>query len=197
MPLWTNWHGNGIFDLLPHAASGAAPSLNIGRLLLGSAYCWPPSTCLERHDRADSVSASLPICARRGAAASTRRSSGGCLHRRGDRRLSGAGLGPVSARRPDAPEHRGPTSDLARQFWLAVHVVTIIASYTSAGLALILGNFALAILSSIPNPQSRIPLRAAAAQLSLIRRSNTVLLLAASTVIGEIWADDAGALFGV
>ena len=115
-----------------------------------------------------------------------------------------------------------PLPILRDNFWLAVHVVTIMASYASAGLALIFGNFALgyylfgrytssgqwSVVSGqcepasgktpVSNPQSLIPNPTSPpeacrllAGFTYTAIQITVLLLAAGTVIGAVWADNA------
>jgi ABC-type transport system involved in cytochrome c biogenesis permease subunit len=132
-----------------------------------------------------------------------------------------------------------PTAILRDNFWLAVHVATIMGSYASAAIALVLGNLALgwylfgrytrasgqgsevgrignpsyssgqgsgsaAIAESevhpsslIPHPSSSIPRSSPPAACRLLAGfaytaiQITVFLLAAGTILGAVWADNA------
>jgi ABC-type transport system involved in cytochrome c biogenesis permease subunit len=89
------------------------------------------------------------------------------------------------------------TPILRDNFWLAVHVVTIMASYASAAIALILGCIALGYYlfgrySDESNTRRRPP-EACHALAGFIYTAIkiTVLLLAAGTILGALWADKA------
>ena len=92
---------------------------------------------------------------------------------------------------------------LRDNFWLAVHVVTIMASYASAAIALILGCVALGhYLFGRYRDESnmrRRPPEACRVLAGFIYTAIqiTVLLLAAGTIIGALWADKPGGIFGV
>jgi ABC-type transport system involved in cytochrome c biogenesis permease subunit len=88
------------------------------------------------------------------------------------------------------------TPILRDNFWLAVHVVTIMTSYASAAIALILGNIALGYYLFGHYDGRR--------QQEMCRRLNafiyiaiqiTVLLLTAGTILGAFWADKAWGRF--
>jgi ABC-type transport system involved in cytochrome c biogenesis permease subunit len=92
------------------------------------------------------------------------------------------------------------TPILRDNYWLAVHVVTIMASYASAAIALILGNIALGYylfgrytLPPLAASQSaaRRPPQACAvlAGFTYTAIQITVLLLTAGTILGALWAD--------
>ncbi len=92
------------------------------------------------------------------------------------------------------------TPILRDNFWLAVHVVTIMASYASAAIALILGNMALGhyLFGRFTTTASgRRPPEACHVLAGLIYTAVqiTVLLLAAGTVLGAFWADKAWGRF--
>jgi ABC-type transport system involved in cytochrome c biogenesis permease subunit len=83
----------------------------------------------------------------------------------------------------------GPLAPVLRNnFWLTVHVVTIVASYAAATLAWGLGNVSLALLAfGRPQPET---LRSLA--LYTYRALQiTVVLLASGTVLGAWWASEA------
>ena len=126
---------------------------------------------------------------------------------------------------PSTVMHRdiGAVNPILRDnFWLAVHVVTIMASYASAAIALILGNIALgyylfgryvaqppegAILpctaegggatgGGAPRAGRRPPETCAVlAGFTYTAIQITVLLLAAGTILGALWADKAWGRF--
>lgn len=85
---------------------------------------------------------------------------------------------------------------LRDNFWLAVHVVTIMASYASAAIALILGNVALGYylfgryVGRRPPPACK-----TLAGFTYTAIKITVLLLAAGTILGALWADKAWGRF--
>ena len=111
------------------------------------------------------------------------------------------------------------TPILRDNFWLAVHVVTIMASYASAAIALILGNIALGyyLFGRYGSPHTpcaangtrRVPTHACGQRHTRVPNTRrrppeacsvlagfiytaiqiTVLLLAAGTVLGALWAD--------
>jgi len=93
---------------------------------------------------------------------------------------------------PSSVMHRniGAVTPILRDnFWLAVHVVTIMASYASAAIALILGNIALGYYlfgryDARPRRARSLLIRSI---LSTIRF--TVVLLTAGTILGALWAD--------
>ncbi len=97
------------------------------------------------------------------------------------------------------------TPILRDNFWLAVHVVTIMASYASAAIALILGNIALGYylfgryrVEECNDKQVRHrPPEACHALAGFIYTAIriTVLLLAAGTILGGLWADNAWGRF--
>jgi ABC-type transport system involved in cytochrome c biogenesis permease subunit len=90
------------------------------------------------------------------------------------------------------------TPILRDDFWLAVHVVTIMASYASAAIAWILGNVALSYylfgryndLSHPTDCRSPESCRILAGFIYTAIQI-TVLLLAAGTILGALWADKA------
>jgi ABC-type transport system involved in cytochrome c biogenesis permease subunit len=103
---------------------------------------------------------------------------------------------------------------LRDNFWLAVHVVTIMASYASAAIALILGNIALGYYlfgRYVAQPPSAVQGTATAeggrathqppeacrvlAGFTYSAIKITVLLLAAGTILGALWADKAWGRF--
>ncbi len=82
---------------------------------------------------------------------------------------------------------------LRDNFWLLVHVVTIMAGYASAAIALILGNAALGYYlfgryekGSVRHPPAACSLLAGFIYTAV---KITVLLLAAGTILGALWAD--------
>jgi ABC-type transport system involved in cytochrome c biogenesis permease subunit len=79
---------------------------------------------------------------------------------------------------------------LRDNFWLAVHVVTIMASYASAAIALILANIALGYYLfgryTVRRPPETCSVLAGFIYAAL---KITVLLLAAGTILGAFWAD--------
>ncbi|MEN6407276.1 MAG: cytochrome c biogenesis protein CcsA [Thermoguttaceae bacterium] len=88
------------------------------------------------------------------------------------------------------------TPILRDNFWLAVHVVTIMMSYASGAIAMILGNVALGyylfgryVQRRPPEPCRRL------AEFIYAAIRITVLLLAAGTVLGAFWADKAWGRF--
>ena len=93
---------------------------------------------------------------------------------------------------------------LRDNFWLVVHVVTIIASYASAAIALILGNITLGyyLFGRYRDPcaatkNERRPPEAChiLAGFTYMAIRITVLLLAAGTILGALWADKAWGRF--
>jgi len=83
---------------------------------------------------------------------------------------------------------------LRDNFWLVVHVVTIMAGYASAAIALILGNISLGYYLFGRYPEDaggRRPPAACAALAEFIYTAVkiTVLLLTAGTILGAFWAD--------
>ncbi len=84
---------------------------------------------------------------------------------------------------------------LRDNFWLVVHVVTIMAGYASAAIALILGNIALGYYLfgryRDEDRGGRRPPAACSAIAGFIYTAIkiTVLLLAAGTILGALWAD--------
>ena len=100
--------------------------------------------------------------------------------------------------------HIGAVAPILRDnFWLAVHVVTIMASYASAAIALILGNIALGYYlfgRYGEDHATRIARRppetcSTLAQFIYTAIQITVLLLAAGTILGALWADKAWGRF--
>jgi ABC-type transport system involved in cytochrome c biogenesis permease subunit len=107
--------------------------------------------------------------------------------------------------------HRGIGSAapiLRDNFWLAVHVVTIMTSYASAAIALILGNIALGYYlfgryrstagadGQIRSVGRRPPEACAVlAGFTYTAIQITVLLLTAGTILGALWADKAWGRF--
>jgi ABC-type transport system involved in cytochrome c biogenesis permease subunit len=122
--------------------------------------------------------------------------------------------------------HIGAVAPILRDnFWLAVHVVTIMASYASAAIALILGNIALGYYlfgryrrrtcdarHAENEPRSDIEGKSASGREAVVVRlppaicgtladfsymaiQVTVLLLAAGTILGALWADKAWGRF--
>jgi ABC-type transport system involved in cytochrome c biogenesis permease subunit len=93
--------------------------------------------------------------------------------------------------------HIGSVAPILRDnFWLAVHVVTIMASYASAAIALILGNIALGYYLFGRYVDHRPPdecSRLTGFIYTVVRI--TVLLLAAGTILGALWADKAWGRF--
>jgi cytochrome c biogenesis factor len=85
---------------------------------------------------------------------------------------------------------------LRDNFWLAVHVVTIMTSYASAAIALILGNIALGYYL-FGRYRDRRPPEACAvlAGFTYTAIQITVLLLTAGTILGALWADKAWGRF--
>jgi ABC-type transport system involved in cytochrome c biogenesis permease subunit len=93
--------------------------------------------------------------------------------------------------------HIGSVTPILRDnFWLAVHVVTIMASYASAAIALILGNIALGYYLFGRYTGHRSP-EACAKLAGLMYRTIqiTVLLLTIGTILGALWADQAWGRF--
>ncbi len=93
---------------------------------------------------------------------------------------------------------------LRDNFWLAVHVVTIMASYASAAIALILGHIALGYYlfgryrteDFETKPQRRPPeICSTLAGFTYNAIQITVLLLATGTILGAFWADQAWGRF--
>ena len=74
-----------------------------------------------------------------------------CLRRR-NRGFPSGRLAYYAPRDGDAPPLGAAMPILRDNFWLAVHVVTIMASYASAAIALILGNIALGYYLSAATP---------------------------------------------
>ncbi len=123
--------------------------------------------------------------------------------------LSGAAVGFIAGvlayYAPASVMHRniGPVNPVLRDnFWLAVHVVTIMASYASAAIALILGNIALGYYlfgryrSTNDSPRCRPPEACEVlARFTYAPLKVTVLLLAAGTILGAFWADKAWGRF--
>jgi ABC-type transport system involved in cytochrome c biogenesis permease subunit len=100
---------------------------------------------------------------------------------------------------PASVMHRniGAVAPILRDnFWLAVHVVTIMASYASAAIALILGNIALGYYL-LGRYVDRRPPAACTILAGFIYTAIqiTVLLLAAGTILGALWADKAWGRF--
>ncbi len=105
------------------------------------------------------------------------------------------------------------TPILRDNFWLAVHVVTIMASYASAVIGLILGNIALGyyLFGRYERATSTSGADGTSPNLNCVRRPPeacavlagftytairiTVLLLAAGTILGALWADKAWGRF--
>ena len=88
------------------------------------------------------------------------------------------------------------TPILRDNFWLAVHVVTIMASYASAAIALILGNAALGYYLFGRYEDRRPPEPCSVlAEFTYSAIQITVLLLAAGTILGAFWADKAWGRF--
>jgi len=121
---------------------------------------------------------------------------------------------------PSSVMHRdiGAVNPILRDnFWLAVHVVTIMASYASAAIALILGNIALGYYlfgRYVALPPAAAPMLGNAERGGALRAGRrppetcavlagftytaiqiTVLLLAAGTILGALWADKAWGRF--
>ena len=103
---------------------------------------------------------------------------------------------------PAAVMHRniGAVTPILRDnFWLAVHVVTIMASYASAAIAMILGCIALGYYlfgryhTTNATNAGRRPPEACGVLAGFIYTAIqiTVLLLAAGTILGALWADEA------
>ena len=93
--------------------------------------------------------------------------------------------------------HIGAVAPILRDnFWLAVHVVTIMASYASAAIALILGNIALGyyLFGTYHQNQPPRPVPLSPDFIYTAIRI-TVLLLAAGTILGAFWADMAWGRF--
>jgi hypothetical protein len=85
---------------------------------------------------------------------------------------------------------------LRHNVWLAVHVVTIMASYASAAVALILGNIALGHYLFGRYENGRPPRMChILADFTYAAIKITVLLLAAGTILGALWADEAWGRF--
>ena len=93
---------------------------------------------------------------------------------------------------------------LRDNFWLAVHVVTIMASYASAAIALILGNIALGYYlfgryrsENLEVTVGRRPPEVCSmlAGFTYTAIQITVLLLATGTILGAFWADKAWGRF--
>jgi ABC-type transport system involved in cytochrome c biogenesis permease subunit len=93
--------------------------------------------------------------------------------------------------------HIGAVAPILRDnFWLAVHVVTIMTSYASAAIALILGNIALGyyLFGRYSNRQAPKECSKLAGFIYTVVRI-TVLLLTAGTILGALWADKAWGRF--
>ncbi len=104
---------------------------------------------------------------------------------------------------PSTVMHRniGAVTPILRDnFWLAVHVVTIMASYAAAAMALILGNIALGyyLFGRYAPPRDAAspargrrppPVCAVLARFTYTAIQITVLLLTAGTILGALWAD--------
>jgi ABC-type transport system involved in cytochrome c biogenesis permease subunit len=143
------WQRGGLFDLLPSAALGAAwPSPNdvlvwlIGLCLLGLAVYYVPRAVMTALMAPATVAADV---GRRGSAAGIE----AALQRRLFA-LAGAMVSLLATvlayYAPSTVMHRSivaPMAILRDNFWLAVHVATIMASYASAAIALVLGDLAL------------------------------------------------------
>lgn len=108
---------------------------------------------------------------------------------------------------PPTVMHRniGTVAPILRDnFWLAVHVVTIMASYASAAIALILGNIALGyyLFGRYETDQTETGARrqppefcSTLAGFTYTAIQITVLLLATGTILGAFWADKAWGRF--
>lgn len=200
---------SGIFDLLPPAALGASlPNVSdvlvwLAGLAITAATVWLAPRC------AATVFASLYFVPRSwfgGIAAPMEE-----VMRRRFFVLGGAAIACIAvvlasyAPATVMKRNLGAVAPILRDnHWLVVHVVTIMASYASALIALVLGNMALgyyllgsyrsvpaASVDGVDRPTQRRPPKACATLAGFIYKNIqiTVLLLTAGTILGALWAD--------
>lgn len=83
-------------------------------------------------------------------------------------------------------EIRNLTPVLRSNYWLIIHVLTIVSSYAAFALACVLGNIILVQFMMRGNPSERVK-----QNLQFVYRSVQigVLLIAAGTILGGLWAD--------
>ena len=202
---WPGWFGLRLFDLWPPTALGTTvPSANdllvwaAGLCVLAAIIYFVPRATITLAIGAFTVPSLL---ARRKVAA---------LEQTFGRRLfvlAGAIVSFVAMvlayYAPASVMHRniGSVTPILRDnYWLAVHVVTIMASYASAAIALILGNIALGYYlfgrytteprGASPTAGRRPPeVCAVLAEFTYTAIQITVLLLTAGTILGALWAD--------
>jgi len=199
---WPNPFGLGIFDLWPASTLGAAmPSINdvlvwlCGLCILAAAVYVLPRFVVT----AFAAGFTIPLAWAKGGNASAIEE----VLKRRYFVLGGAALSclavVLACYAPATVMHRGigsATPILRDNFWLAVHVVTIMTSYAAAAIALILGNIALGYYL-FGRYRNRRPPQACAvlARFTYAAIQITVLLLTAGTILGALWADKAWGRF--
>jgi ABC-type transport system involved in cytochrome c biogenesis permease subunit len=213
---WRDGFGWGLFDLLPRTALGAAkPSANdvlvwlAGWCIIVAAVYFVPRLAVAL------LAASVTI-----PRAWLRERTTDPMEEVMRRRLfvlGGAAMGclavVLACYAPASVMKRsmGAVAPVLRDnHWLVVHVVTIMASYAAAAIALVLGNVALGYYlfapyradPSTPDGAERRPLRwrppetcATLAGFTYTAVQITVLLLTAGTILGALWADKAWGRF--
>lgn len=199
---YPEWLDQGLFDLTPPVALGASsPSLNgvlvwlSGLFVLLTALYWTPRALATLAVGLVTVPRSL-----------IRHDIGVAMNQAIARRqfaLAGAIVSFVAVAlayyAPPSVMHRniGSAAPILRDnFWLTVHVVTIIASYGSAAIGLILGNISLGYYLFGKYDRHCAP-EACSVLAGFIYTvvQITVLLLAAGTILGALWADKAWGRF--
>jgi len=199
---WPNSFGLGIFDLWPASALGAAmPSVDdvlvwlCGLCILAAAVYVVPRFVVT----ACAAGFTIPLAWAKGGNAAAIEE----VLKRRYFVLGGAALSclavVLACYAPATVMHRGIGSAapiLRDNFWLAVHVVTIMTSYAAAAIALILGNIALGYYL-FGRYRNRRPPEACGvlAGFTYAAIQITVLLLTAGTILGALWADKAWGRF--
>ena len=199
---WPNSFGLGIFDLWPASALGATmPSANdvlvwlCGLCILAAAVYVLPRFAVT----ACAAGFTIPLAWAKGGNAAAIEE----VLKRRYFVLGGAALSclavVLACYAPATVMHRGIGSAmpiLRDNFWLAVHVVTIMTSYAAAAIALILGNVALGYYLFGRYRDRRPPETCAVvAGFTYTAIQITVLLLTAGTILGALWGDKAWGRF--